>query len=140
MVNLSRGAAQAPEVDRIFRSGWAPAPRGSDGTPLGERLRRSVSSLARIVGGVPFMIWGYSVTPEGARRLVATLLVEGTPAALTAAGQISRVLEDDGGLVGLDEDERDTVLAVLEDDGGDPQLAEPRAALMRDFQRRHHVG
>jgi len=30
-----------------------------------------------------------------------------------------------------------TVLAVLEDDGGDPQLAELRAALMRDFEQRH---
>jgi hypothetical protein len=83
------------------------------------------------------MIWGYSVTHEGARRLVATLLVEGTPDALTAARAIDRALTDDGGPVGLDDTKRDAVLAALEDDGGDPLLAELPAGLMRDFEYRH---
>jgi len=76
---------------------------------------------------MPLFVWGYSVTPDGARRLVATLLVEATPAAHSAAAAIDRAVQADGGLVGLDDDERDTVLAALEDDGGDPQLAELRA-------------
>jgi hypothetical protein len=49
------------------------------------RLRRSVGSLVRIVGGVPLLIWGYSVPPEGARRLVATLVGAGDPDSLSAA-------------------------------------------------------
>jgi hypothetical protein len=39
------------------------------------------------------------------------------------------------GLVGLGDDERTVVLVSLEDDG-DPQLAELRGALMRDFEQR----
>ena len=45
-----------------------------------------------------------------------------------------------GGLVGLDAPERDAVLAALEDDGGDPLLAELRAALMSDFEHRQRTG
>lgn len=86
---------------------------------------------------MPLFVWGYSVTPEGARRLVATLIGAGDPDSLSAAAAISRAIDDDGGLVGLGDEERTAVLAALEDDGGDPLLAELRAALMRDFQHRN---
>lgn len=85
---------------------------------------------------MPLFVWGYSVTPEGARRLVATLLVVGTPEARSAAAAIDRALNDDGGLVGLGEAERDALFFALEDDGGDEQVAELRGALSRDHRHR----
>ena len=75
---------------------------------------------------------GIPVSDDDARSLVATLLVEGTPDALTAAAQLTKGVERDLHAVGLTRAERTAVLACLEDppDG----LAELRGALMRDHR------
>jgi len=83
---------------------------------------------------VPLFIWGYSVTPEDARNLVATLLAAGSDDARTAAASIARALDGGGGLVGLDDGERDAVFFALIDP---PEgLVELRGALSRDHVHR----
>lgn len=86
---------------------------------------------------MPLVIWGYAVPPDDARNLVVTLIASDSPQALSAAASISRALEDDGGLVGLDDDERDAVMFALIDppDG----LVELRGALARDHEQRHRA-
>ena len=60
-------------------------------------------------------ILGIPIPDDDARRLIATLLVEGTPDALTAAAQITKGVERDLYAVGLTRAARTAVLAYLED-------------------------
>ena len=71
-----------------------------------------------------FRLLGIPITA----RLIATLLADGTPDALTAAAQLTKGVERDLYAVGLTREERMAVLACLEDppDG----LVELRGALM----------
>jgi hypothetical protein len=73
---------------------------------------------------------GIPVTDGDARHLIATLLVEGTPDALTAAEQITKGVERNLYAVGLAPGERAAVLACLEDPRNG--LVELRGALMRE--------
>ena len=57
---------------------------------------------------------GIPVSDDDARSLVATLLVEGTPDALTAAAMITKGVERNLITVGLSRAERTAVLACLE--------------------------
>lgn len=70
---------------------------------------------------------GIPISDDDGRHLVATLLVEGTPDALSAGAQLSKGVERDLYAVGLTREERTAVLACLEDppDG----LVELRGAL-----------
>ena len=73
---------------------------------------------------------GIPISADDARHhLMATLIADGTPDALTAAGQITKRVERDLYAVGLTPGERAAVLACLEDppDG----LVELRGVLMR---------
>jgi hypothetical protein len=70
-----------------------------------------------------------------ARSLVATLLAKGNLDGLVAASRIDRAVADEGGLVGLSPEQRDAVLAALEE-AESPGLAEVRGALARDFEHR----
>ena len=60
-------------------------------------------------------LFGIPVSDDDARRLIATLLADGTPDALTAAVQITKGVERDLYAVGLTPAERTAVLACLED-------------------------
>jgi hypothetical protein len=59
-------------------------------------------------------LYGVPVTPENARHLVATLIADGGPHALSAAGEIQKGLDRELYAVGLERQERDAILAVLE--------------------------
>ena len=61
---------------------------------------------------------GIPVSDDDARRLIATLLGEGSPDALTAAEQLTKGVERDLYAVGLTRGERTAVLACLEDPPG----------------------
>lgn len=76
---------------------------------------------------------GIPATDADARQLVATVVAAGSPAAI-AAGTIRGAVDRGFCAVGLDEETRDTILAVLEDppDG----LVELRGKLARDHARR----
>ena len=67
---------------------------------------------------------------DDARHLVATLIADGTPDALTAAGQITKGVERDLYAIGLTRAERTALLGCLEDPPAG--LAELRGVLMRD--------
>jgi len=73
---------------------------------------------------------GIPISDDDARYLVATLVVEGTPDALSAAAQLAKGVERNLYAVGLSPGERAAVLACLEDppDG----LVELRRVLMRE--------
>ena len=58
---------------------------------------------------------GIPIPGDDARRLIATLLADGTPDALTAAAQITKGVERDLYAVGLTRAARTAVLAYLED-------------------------
>ena len=74
-------------------------------------------------------ILGIPIGDDDARRLIATLLVDGSPDALTAAEQITRGVERDLYAV---QSERTAVLACLEEP---PEaLAELRGVLLREHQ------
>jgi hypothetical protein len=77
---------------------------------------------------------GISIDDGDACRLVATVLADGSPHALTAAEQITRGVERDLYAVGLSREERTAVLACLEDDAN-AGLAELRGLLMREHGR-----
>ena len=74
------------------------------------------------------------VAKEDARSLVATLLADDHPHSAEAAATIAHGLELGASLVALTPEERDAILAALEDP---PEgLVELRGVLMRDFEQR----
>ena len=73
---------------------------------------------------------GIPIEDGDARHLIATLVVEGTPEALTAAEQLTKGVERNLYAVGLTPAERTAVLACLEDPPNG--LVELRGALMRE--------
>ncbi len=75
---------------------------------------------------------GIPVSDPDARGLIATLLADGTPDALTAAAQITKGVERNLYAVGLSREERPALLGCLEDppDG----LVELRGVLMREHR------
>ena len=72
-------------------------------------------------------LFGIPIGDDDARRLIATLLAEGSPDALTAAQQITKGVERDLSVVGLT-----AVLACLEDPP--VGLVELRGALLREHR------
>ncbi len=80
-------------------------------------------------------VYGIPVDEPGVRRIIATRLIEGTPAARRAAEQLTKGVERGLYAVGLSPDERDAVLSCLEEAATDP-LAELRGALLRDHRSR----
>jgi len=80
---------------------------------------------------------GIPVSEADGRALVASLIADGSPDALSAAGRVSLGLERDLYAVALAPAERDAILAQLEDppDG----LAELRGVLMWDFEQRQRL-
>ena len=62
-----------------------------------------------------FRLLGIPVSDDDCRHLIATLLVEGTPDALSAAAMITKGVDRDLYAVGLSRPERTAVLACLED-------------------------
>jgi len=87
--------------------------------------RKSLSEALLRILGIP-------IDDDDARRLVATLLADGSPDALTAAEQITRGVERDLYAVGLTRAERTAVLACLE--GPSEALAELRGVLLREHR------
>jgi hypothetical protein len=80
-------------------------------------------------------LWGIPVERADAHALVATLIADGSPDAVAAAGRISHRLEQGSdGLVALAPAHRDAILAVLEDPS--EGLKELRGALIRDWEQR----
>jgi hypothetical protein len=75
-------------------------------------------------------ILGIPVTDDDARSLVAALLVEGTPDAMSAAAMLTKGVERNLYAVGLSPGERAAVLACLEDPSGG--LVELRGVLLRE--------
>ena len=77
---------------------------------------------------------GCPITPEDARHLIATLIADGGPDAMSAAAMIGNGL--DGGLfgVGLTTEQKDAILSVLEDTP--PGLEELRGVLAREHRAR----
>ena len=75
---------------------------------------------------------GCPITPEDARHLIATLIADGGPDAMSAAAMIGNGL--DGGLfgVGLTTEQKDAILSVLEDTP--PGLEELRGVLAREHR------
>ena len=60
-------------------------------------------------------VLGIPISDDNARALVATLVVEGTPDALSAAAMLTKGVERNLYAVGLSPGERAAVLACLED-------------------------
>jgi hypothetical protein len=61
-------------------------------------------------------LWGIPVDREDAKALVATLIADGSPDAVAAAKRIgSRLDQGSDGLVALEPQHRDAIIAVLED-------------------------
>ena len=89
---------------------------------------------------MPLRLWGIPVTPDDAHALVATLIADGSPDAVAAAGRISARLDRGGtGLVALAPAHRDAIPGLLEvsaDDGPN----ELRGALIRDAEQRQASG
>ena len=80
-------------------------------------------------------LWGIPVDRADARALVATLISDGSPDAVAAAGRISARLEQgSNGLVALKPEHRDAILGVFEDPPEGPN--ELRGALIRDHEQR----
>ena len=67
-------------------------------------------------------LYGVPVTPENARHLVATLIADGSPHALSAANEIQKGLDRQLYAVGLERVQRDAILAVLDPPGGLEEL------------------
>lgn len=99
--------------------------RGSSCSPSA-RPSRIVESVLRA--------YGIPVDEPDARRLVASLVAEGTPAAISAANMIGKGVDRGLYAIGLARDERDAVLAVREEPPA--SLAELRGALGRDHRDR----
>lgn len=81
-------------------------------------------------------LWGIPLDRADAQALVATLIADGSPDAVSAAGRIGKRLDQgSNGLVALTPEHRDAILSVLEDppDG----LNELRGALIRDHEQRN---
>lgn len=105
-------------------------------------LWRKMTSRASTPGssgsvGRMLLVFGIPLDDEEARRLVATLVVEGTPAALRAAAMIDKGIDRGLYAIGLDADERDAVTCALEEAPTD-RLGELRGALLRDHRQRRH--
>ena len=79
-----------------------------------------------------FRLLGIPVSDDDCRHLIATLLVEGTPDALSAAVMLQKGLDRDLYAVGLSGAERTAVLACLE--APPAGLAELRGALLREHR------
>ena len=79
-------------------------------------------------------LFGVPITTEDARHLVATLIADGGPHAITAAGLIEKGLDRQLYAVGLESQQRDAILAVLKDPPAG--LEELRGALARDHRDR----
>ena len=79
-------------------------------------------------------LYGVAVTAENARHLVATLIADGEPHALTAAAMIQRCLDQELFAVALESEERDAILTVLNNPPAD--LKELHDALARDHRNR----
>ena len=60
-------------------------------------------------------LYGVPVPGDDARRLVATFIVEGTPAALSAAAMIEKGVDRELYAVALTSDERNACLCALEE-------------------------
>jgi hypothetical protein len=73
---------------------------------------------------------GVPVTAENARHIIASLFADGSPAAMSAAAMIQKGVDRDLYAIALEPEERDAILAVLEDppDG----LVELLGVLARD--------
>lgn len=82
-------------------------------------------------------VFGVPLTPDECRGPVATLVVEGTRDALSAAGRIQYGLEHDLYLVAVSTDERDAILSCLED--ADGNLAELRGELAKENRWRNSL-
>ena len=75
-------------------------------------------------------LFGIPLTPENVLHLIAVLLADGSPDAISAAAMIHRGLDRDLFAVALESEQRDAILAVLEDP---PEgLVELRGVLARD--------
>ena len=83
-------------------------------------------------------LYGVSVTAENARHTVASLFADGSPAAMSAAAMIQKGVDRDLYAIVLEPEERDAILALLEDppDG----LVELRCALAGDHRERSSSG
>jgi hypothetical protein len=79
-------------------------------------------------------LYGVPVTPENARHLVATLIADSGPHALTAAAMIQRCLDQELFAVALESEERDAILSVLKDQPAG--MEELRSTLARDHRNR----
>jgi hypothetical protein len=79
-------------------------------------------------------LYGVPVTPENARHLVATLIADGGPHALSAAKEIQKGVDRELYAVGLERAHRDAVLAVLE--AAPAGLEELRGVLARGHPER----
>jgi len=79
-------------------------------------------------------IRGTPISHDDAGSLIATLYADGTPEAEHLAARLIRCLDTEVALIELDDDEADTLLAVLEDPP--PGLVELRGALPRDHRDR----
>jgi hypothetical protein len=75
-------------------------------------------------------LYGVSVTAEKARHIMASLIADGSPAAMAAAAMIQKGVDRDLYAVALERDERDAILRVLEDPPAGPE--DLRGALARD--------
>ena len=80
-------------------------------------------------------LFGVSVNAEDARHLVASLMADGGPQAISAAAIIHRGVDRDLYAVVLAPEERDAILSVLGDSPGG-QLLELRGVLARDHRDR----
>jgi hypothetical protein len=83
-------------------------------------------------------LYGIPVAPEDARHLIATLLADRSPDALSAAEMISKGVERELYAIALRPEERDAMLSVLENPP--ESLAELRGALAWDFEWRQREG
>ena len=80
-------------------------------------------------------LYGVAVTAENARHIVASLFADGSPAAMSAAAMIHKGVDRDLYAVALEPEERDAILAVLEDPPAG--LEDLRGRLARDHRHRH---
>jgi hypothetical protein len=101
----------------------------------GESVRRGGPrrTLALTIGGM-LRLFGIPVAEPDARRLVASLVAEADPDALSAAAIIANGLDRQLAAVALTAEQRRAILAQLEDPP--PGLAELRGALVRDHDHR----
>lgn len=81
-------------------------------------------------------VYGVPLDEADGRRLVATLIGEGTPAAVSAAAMLAKGFDRGLYAVALTPDERDAVLTALEE-APTEQTGELRGTLMRDHRSRY---